>query len=118
MCVFRKSFKDNVKPAHWVGHSKLRSLDTDNIFKITPKFDENQDNVTENIEKEEYVAEDTNDDADENTKANEINDKNKGKLFTMEEEKKNLGYQEIFSLDIKNISSKYQHCLEINIRSY
>ena len=33
-------FKDNVKPAHSVGHSQLRSLDTDNLFKITSSVDE------------------------------------------------------------------------------
>ena len=41
-CVSSKNtFEDNNKPAHWVGHSKLRSLDIDNSFKITPRFDEN-----------------------------------------------------------------------------
>ena len=41
-CVSSNCFclKDNVKPAHWVGHSQLRSLDTDNFFKITPVVDE------------------------------------------------------------------------------
>ena len=45
-------FKDNNKPAHWVGHSKLRSLDVDDLFKRTPKFDENQASVTWNTEEE------------------------------------------------------------------
>ena len=40
-CVSSKNncFKDNVKTAHWVGHSQLRSLDTDDLFKITPGVD-------------------------------------------------------------------------------
>ena len=40
-------FKDNNKPAHWVGHSKLRSLDMDEFFKRTPTFDEKEAIVTE-----------------------------------------------------------------------
>ena len=53
LCVFKKiCFKDINKPAHWVGHSKLRSLDMDDLFKITPRFDENQASVTGNIEEE------------------------------------------------------------------
>ena len=32
--------KDNVKTAHWVGHYQLISLDTDDLFKITPAVDE------------------------------------------------------------------------------
>ena len=43
-----KIFKDNVKPAHWVGQSHLRSLDTDNFFSRTPKLDEKQASVTGN----------------------------------------------------------------------
>ena len=38
-------FKENDKPAHWVGHSKLRSLDKDELFKRTPNFDENKASV-------------------------------------------------------------------------
>ena len=49
----QKEFKDNDKPAHWVGHSRLRSLDKDYFLKITPKFDENQASVTGNTEEEE-----------------------------------------------------------------
>ena len=41
-------FKDNLKPAHWVDHSQLRYLDTDDLFKITPVVDEKQDSVTGN----------------------------------------------------------------------
>ena len=84
-------FKDNVKPAHWVGHSQLISLDTDNSFKITPDVDEKQATVTGNTvkqsvsrggenpvllqEEEENISEETNDDSDVNAEANEINDK-------------------------------------------
>ena len=32
-------FKDNVKPAHWVGNSQLRSLGTYDLFKRTPDVD-------------------------------------------------------------------------------
>ena len=60
-----KSFKDNDKPAHWVGHLKLRSLYIDEFLKITPKFDENKASVTRNTEEEENSAERTTDDADE-----------------------------------------------------
>ena len=45
-CVSSKTIKDNSKPAHWVGHSKLRSLDIDELFKRTPKFDEKGASVT------------------------------------------------------------------------
>ena len=41
-------FKDNDKPAHWVGHSKLRSLYINGFFKTKPKFYENQASVTGN----------------------------------------------------------------------
>ena len=48
-CVFKKiCFKDINKPAHWVGQSELISLDVDDLFKRTPKFDENQASVTMN----------------------------------------------------------------------
>ena len=39
-------FKDNNKSAHWVCHSKLRSLDIDEFFKRTPNFDEKKASVT------------------------------------------------------------------------
>ena len=41
-CVSSNSFffKDNVETAHCVGHSQLRSLDTDDFFKRTPVVDE------------------------------------------------------------------------------
>ena len=86
-------FKYNVKPAHWVGHSKLRSLDTDNLFKRTPKFYENQSIVTRNTGEEGNAVENSTDDADENVEENEIIHKNKDKVVTIEEEKKNLEYQ-------------------------
>ena len=50
-CVFFNFKKDNVKPAHWVGHLKLRSLDTYDLFKRTPKFDQKQAIVTGNTVK-------------------------------------------------------------------
>ena len=43
LCVF---FFFNDKHAHWVGHSQLRSLDTDYLFKRTPGVDEKQASVT------------------------------------------------------------------------
>ena len=43
-------FKDNNKPAHWVGRYKLGSLDIDKFFKITQKFDEQKASVTGNTE--------------------------------------------------------------------
>ena len=53
LCVFKKScFKDNNNPAHWVGHSKWGSLDIDEFFKITPKFDEKEASVTGKTEEE------------------------------------------------------------------
>ena len=66
-CVSSKNicFKDNNKPAHWFGHSKLISLDIDKFFKITQKFDWKQASVTGNTE-EENEAKNTTDDADEN----------------------------------------------------
>ena len=44
-CVSFKNncFKDNIKPAHWVGHPQLRSLDTYEFFKITPGVDEKKE---------------------------------------------------------------------------
>ena len=50
-CVSSKK-KVNNKPAHWVGHSKLRSLEIDNFFKITQNFDEKEATVTGKTEKE------------------------------------------------------------------
>ena len=47
LCVFKK-IKDNVKSAHWVSHSQLRSLDTDNLFKMTPVVVDIQASVTDN----------------------------------------------------------------------
>ena len=43
LCVFRKKcYKDNNKPAYWVGHSKLISLYIDELFKRTTRFDEKE----------------------------------------------------------------------------
>ena len=79
--------------APWVGHSKLRSLNTYYLFKGTPVVDEKQAILSVNTmkqsvsrgeknpvllrEEEENVAEETNDDADVNAEANEINYKKK-----------------------------------------
>ena len=51
VCIKKKLFKDNNKPAHWVGHSQSISLDTDDFFKRAQKFDENQTIVTGNTVK-------------------------------------------------------------------
>ena len=79
-------FKDNVKPAHWVGHSQLRFLDIYDFLKRTPGVDEKQAIVTVNttkqsvsggrgenpvlLQEEENVAEETNYYADVNSEAN------------------------------------------------
>ena len=42
VCLQKNCFKHNNKPAHWVVHSKLISLNIDEFFKITQKFDENR----------------------------------------------------------------------------
>ena len=53
LCVFKNIyFKDNNKPAHWVGHSELKSLDMNDLFNRTPQFYENQVSVTGNTEEE------------------------------------------------------------------
>ena len=55
--VFKnKCFKDSNKPAHWVGHSKLRSLDIDEFFKRTPNFDEKEASITGKIKEEKNTA--------------------------------------------------------------
>ena len=41
-----------VSSAHWVGHSQLIYLDTDDLFKITPGADEKQAGVTGNTMKQ------------------------------------------------------------------
>ena len=75
LCVFKKiRFKHNDKPAHWVGHSTLISLDINDFFKRTPKFYENQSSITGNTEDKENAPEENNDDANENEESNEIND--------------------------------------------
>ena len=44
-CIKRKY---NIKTAHWVGHSQLISLDTDDFLKSTPIADDIQASVTSN----------------------------------------------------------------------
>ena len=84
MCVFKKyCFKDNNKPAHWVGHSKLRSLDIDEFLKRTPNFDEKESSVTGKTEEEKNTAKKTTYDADSNAGDNEIIHKDEEKLVTI-----------------------------------
>ena len=49
----KNKIKDNNKPAHWVGLSKLVSLYIYEFFKRTPKFDEKESSVTGKKEEEE-----------------------------------------------------------------
>ena len=65
VCLQKICFKDNDKPAHWVDHSKLISLDMDELFKRITKFDKNQASIIENTEEQDNVAEKTTDDVDE-----------------------------------------------------
>ena len=86
-CVSSKTicFKDNKKSAHWVGHSKLRSLDLDELFKRTPNFDEKEASVTGKTLEEKNTVKKTTDDADENIGDNEIIHKYKEEVVTIEE---------------------------------
>ena len=59
VCLQKKCFKGNNKPAHWVFCLKLISLDTYEFFKITPEFDEKESSVTGNTEEEKYAAKNT-----------------------------------------------------------
>ena len=68
----KKRIKDNNKPAHWVGHSKLRSLDIYELFKRTPDFDEKEASVTGKTEEEKNTAKNTTYDADTNAEDNEV----------------------------------------------
>ena len=90
-----------------VGHSLLRSLDTDDLFKIKPVIAKKKASLTGNTmkqsvsgennnpvllqEEEESVSEETNDDANVNTEANKVNDNKKDLVITMKEENKTLG---------------------------
>ena len=78
-CVSSKidCFKDNNKPAHWVGHSKLRSLEIYEFFKITPNFDEKEDSVTGKTEEDKNKDRQTSNDNDANAEDNEIFHKDK-----------------------------------------
>ena len=102
-------FKGKNKPAHWVGHSKLRSLDIYEFFKITPNFDEKQASVTGITQEEKNTAKKTTDDADKNAEYNKIIHKEQEKVVTIEEERKALEYQKTINLDIENIASTSQH---------
>ena len=78
LCVFKnKKFKDNNKPSHWVGHSKLRSLEIYEFFKRTPNFDEKEDSVTGKTEEEKNKDRKTSNDDDANAEDNEIFHKDK-----------------------------------------
>ena len=105
---FINKFKDNNKPAYWVGHSELRSLNIDEFFKRTPKFDEKVSSVTGKTEEEENTAKNTTYDADKNVEESERINKYKEKVVTIEEERKTLEYQETVNLDIENITSTSQ----------
>ena len=85
MCVFTiNCFKDNNKTAHWVGYSKLRFLDIDDLFKRTLHFDEKEASLTGNIKEEEHTVKNTTDGARKNAKEHEINDKYNEKVVTIE----------------------------------
>ena len=78
LCVFKTNrFKDNNKPAHWVRHSKLISLEIDKFFKRTPSFDEKETSVTGKTEEEKNTDKKTSNYDDANAKDNEIVHKNK-----------------------------------------
>ena len=55
------------------------------------------------------LSEETNYDDDVNAEANEIDDKNKDMVVTMEEDNKTLEYQKTMNLDIENIAIKINH---------
>ena len=78
MCL-KNRFKDNNKPAHWVGHSKSGSPDIDDFFKITQTFDEKEASVTGKTKEEKNTAKTITDDADSNTEDNERIHKDKEK---------------------------------------
>ena len=82
-CLLKNHFKDNNKPAHWVGHSRLRSLDIYEIFKRTPKFYEKEASVTCKTEEEKNTAKNTTYDANTNTEDSERIHKDKEKVVTI-----------------------------------
>ena len=53
-CVSSKNncFENNGKTSHWVAHSQLRSLDTDDFFKMKLFVDDIQASVTRNTTKQ------------------------------------------------------------------
>ena len=72
VCLRKNFLKITINLAHWVGHSKLGSLDKDELFKIAPQFDEKEASVTGNTEEEENAAEKTTDDVDKNAEEDGI----------------------------------------------
>ena len=67
LCVFKKK-KNNIRPEYWVGHSKLGYLDIDELFKITPNFDDKEKSVSgiTEEEKEKKTIDDANKNAEDN----------------------------------------------------
>ena len=51
-----KCFKDNVRTAQWVSHSKLIPLDTYDLFKRTSVVDEKKASVTGNTMKQSFYG--------------------------------------------------------------
>ena len=57
VCLQKTFFlNDNNKPAHWLVHSKLISLDIDELFKRTQHFVEKEASVTRKTEEEKNTA--------------------------------------------------------------
>ena len=57
VCLLKKCLKGNVKTAHWVGHSQVKSLDTDDFLKKKLVVDEKQASVTGNTMKQSVYGE-------------------------------------------------------------
>ena len=105
---FKKNcFKDKNKPAHWVGHSKLRSLEINGLFKRTLKYSWKEASVTGIIEEEKRKEKISNDD-DESAEDIEHFNEDKKKLVTIKEYNNTLKYQETSNLDIGHIASLSQ----------
>ena len=113
--------EDNNKTAHWVVHSKLKPLDTEDFSK-EKVIDDIQDSLTGTTikhsasgrkynpdflqESEEQGAEEENADADVTAEANKINGDDKDMIILIEEEYKNLEYQETMKVYVENIPKK------------
>ena len=77
LCNFKKQKIYNNKPANWVGHSKLGSLEMDEFFKRTQFFYEKEASVTGKTEEEKNIDRKTSNDDDANAEDNEIINKDK-----------------------------------------